>query len=160
MSNLEKKIDLLVSLVLAEDEESRKSIKSALAEEMSQVSHTSLPQLSAEEETESLLLEMGVPCRLLGHQYMVSAICMLVENPDAINAITSEVYPVVADQCHTSASRVERAIRHGIEVAWDRGDLDVFAQYFGNTVSALKGRPTNGEFLAQCAHHIRHRLGK
>lgn len=159
MSNLENKVNLLVSLFLAEDDESRASIKKALASEIKEVQSPMSTPKSVQAEAEDLLLELGVPCHLIGNKCLVSALCLSVEKPDILDAITSELYPAVAKIHGSTSSRVERAIRHAIEVCWDRGDMDVFMKYFGNTISRYKGKPTNGEFLSQCTRRLRRRLG-
>ena len=78
-----------------------------------------------------------------------------VNDPEIINAVTKELYPSVAKSFKTTSSRVERAIRHAIEVAWDRGDLDVLSSYFGYTIHSLKGKPTNSEFIAMISDKLR-----
>lgn len=109
-------------------------------------------------EIRKLMTELGFPPHLKGHRCAVTAIRLAVENEDALDAIVKELYPAVAEVLGTTASRVERAIWHGVECVWDRGDLDVLNHYFGNTVSIHKGKPTNSEFLATCAGIIRERL--
>ncbi|MBQ9493906.1 MAG: sporulation transcription factor Spo0A [Oscillibacter sp.] len=102
----------------------------------------------------SIIHEIGVPAHIKGYQYLREAIMMTVEDMDSINAVTKVLYPAVARQYKTTASRVERAIRHAIEVAWDRGDLEVLQKYFGYTVSNAKGKPTNSEFIALIADRV------
>ena len=80
---------------------------------------------------------------------------MAVRNPDIINAVTKQLYPDVARKYDTTPSRVERAIRHAIEVAWDRGDVDVLTSYFGYTIHTTRGKPTNSEFIAMISDHLR-----
>ena len=99
--------------------------------------------------------EIGVPAHIKGYQYLREAIVVAVRNPDIIQGITKELYPYLAKTFHTTPSRVERAIRHAIEVAWDRGDLEVLEKWFGNTISHLKGKPTNSEFIALIADKLR-----
>ena len=89
-----------------------------------------------------------------GYQYLRQAIIIAVEDMDVINAITKVLYPQVAKAFGTTPSRVERAIRHAIEVAWDRGDLEILQKYFGYTVSTAKGKPTNSEFIALIADKL------
>ncbi len=91
--------------------------------------------------------EIGVPAHIKGYQYLRDAIIRTVNDMEMINAVTKALYPQVAKKFNTTASRVERAIRHAIEVAWDRGDLEVLQKYFGYTVSNIKGKPTNSELL-------------
>lgn len=102
----------------------------------------------------TIIHEIGVPAHIKGYQYLREAIMMTVEDMDIINAVTKILYPEVAKKFGTTASRVERAIRHAIEVAWDRGDLDTLQKYFGFTVSNSKGKPTNSEFIAMIADRL------
>ena len=102
----------------------------------------------------AIIHEIGVPAHIKGYQYLREAIIMTVEDMDVINAVTKVLYPEVARKFGTTASRVERAIRHAIEVAWDRGDLETLQKYFGYTVSNTKGKPTNSEFVAMIADRL------
>lgn len=102
--------------------------------------------------------EVGIPAHIKGYQYLRNAIIMAVDDLDVINSITKELYPTVADNFSTTPSRVERAIRHAIEVAWDRGDPDVLNAFFGYTIANAKGKPTNSEFIAMIADKLRLRL--
>ena len=102
----------------------------------------------------SIIHDIGVPAHIKGYQYLREAILMTVEDMDVINAVTKILYPEVAKKFGTTASRVERAIRHAIEVAWDRGDLDTLQKYFGFTVNSTKGKPTNSEFIAMIADRL------
>ena len=95
--------------------------------------------------------EIGVPAHIKGYQYLREAIMLTVQNMEVINAVTKVLYPAVARKYNTTPSRVERAIRHAIEVAWDRGDLETLQKFFGYTVSNIKGKPTNSEFIAMIA---------
>jgi two-component system response regulator (stage 0 sporulation protein A) len=103
----------------------------------------------------AIIHEIGVPAHIKGYQYLREAIIMTVEDMEVINAVTKILYPEVARKFGTTASRVERAIRHAIEVAWDRGDLETLQHYFGYTVNSAKGKPTNSEFIAMIADRIR-----
>ncbi len=103
----------------------------------------------------AIILEIGVPAHIKGYQYLRDSIMLAVEEPDVINGVTKVLYPTVAKKNGTTASRVERAIRHAIEVAWDRGDVDVLNSYFGYTIHNLRGKPTNSEFIAMIADKIR-----
>ena len=102
-----------------------------------------------------IIHEIGVPAHIKGYQYLREAIIIAVGDMDVINAITKVLYPQVAKTFQTTPSRVERAIRHAIEVAWDRGDLDTLQRFFGYTVSNTKGKPTNSEFIALIADKVR-----
>ena len=101
-----------------------------------------------------IIHEIGVPAHIKGYQYLRQAIILTVQDMDLINAVTKVLYPAVAKHFNTTPSRVERAIRHAIEVAWDRGDLETLQKYFGYTVSNTKGKPTNSEFIAMIADRL------
>ena len=101
-----------------------------------------------------MIHEIGVPAHIKGYQYLREAIMIAVDDMDVINAVTKVLYPEVAKRFNTTPSRVERAIRHAIEVAWDRGDLETLQKYFGYTVSNAKGKPTNSEFIAMIADRL------
>jgi len=103
----------------------------------------------------AVIHEVGVPAHIKGYQYVREAIVIAVQDMDVINAVTKVLYPEVARRFGTTPSRVERAVRHAIEVAWDRGDLETLQRYFGYTVSNTKGKPTNSEFIAMIADRIR-----
>ena len=111
-------------------------------------------QSNIESLVTSIIHEIGVPAHIKGYQYLREAIIIAVNDMDVINAITKVLYPQVAKTFQTTPSRVERAIRHAIEVAWDRGDLDTLQRFFGYTVSNTKGKPTNSEFIALIADKL------
>jgi len=98
---------------------------------------------------------IGVPAHIKGYHYLREAIMMAINNIDIINSITKQLYPSVAKKFETTSSRVERAIRHAIEVAWDRGDVDILNSYFGYTIHNSRGKPTNSEFIAMIADRLR-----
>ena len=127
-----------------------------------QTRNTALPQGSGKPNIEtmvtSIIHEIGVPAHIKGYQYLREAIIIAVNDMDVINAITKVLYPQVAKTFQTTPSRVERAIRHAIEVAWDRGDLDTLQRFFGYTVSNTKGKPTNSEFIALIADKLQLQL--
>ena len=107
-----------------------------------------------ESEVTEIIHEIGVPAHIKGYQYLREAIILTINDMDIINAVTKVLYPEVAKKFNTTPSRVERAIRHAIEVAWDRGDIEVLQRFFGYTVSNIKGKPTNSEFIAMIADHL------
>lgn len=113
------------------------------------------PRKSLEEEVTSIIHEVGVPAHIKGYQYLRDAIIMSVQDMDMLNCITKVLYPTIAKKYQTTASRVERAIRHAIEVAWSRGKMDTIDEMFGYTVSTCKGKPTNSEFIALITDRIR-----
>ena len=119
-------------------------------------------RLNAEPDIETMVTnvihEIGVPAHIKGYQYLREAIIIAVGDMEVINAITKVLYPQVAKTFCTTPSRVERAIRHAIEVAWDRGDLDTLQRFFGYTVSNTKGKPTNSEFIALIADRLQLQL--
>lgn len=106
------------------------------------------------------LRELGMPAHIKGYTYIRDCIKLVVERPDMIGAITKELYPSVAAKYFTSASRVERAIRHAIEVAWGRGKVEEIDEIFGYTIDQNKGKPTNSEFIAMIADRIRNSIGE
>ena len=105
-----------------------------------------------------IIHQIGVPAHIKGYQYLRDAILMAIDDDDIINAVTKQLYPTIAKRHGTTSSRVERAIRHAIEVAWDRGDVDVLNSYFGYTIHNDRGKPTNSEFIAMIADKFRLQL--
>ncbi len=108
-----------------------------------------------EAQVTKIIHQIGVPAHIKGYQYLRTAIIMAIKDNEVINSVTKVLYPSVAKQYGTTSSRVERAIRHAIEVAWDRGDLDVLNSFFGYTVQNSRGKPTNSEFIAMIADNLR-----
>lgn len=102
-----------------------------------------------------VILLLGIPAHVKGYQYIRCAIINCIETPNMLNSVTKVLYPTVADEFQTSPSRVERAIRHAIEIAWDRGDIETLNSYFGYTVNNQRGKPTNSEFIAMISDKIR-----
>ena len=113
------------------------------------------PMVNLETRVTNTLHEIGVPAHIRGYQYMREAILMAIDDMDVLNYITKELYPNIAKKCGTTPSRVERAIRHAIEVAWSRGKIDVIDNMFGYTINTNKGKPTNSEFIALIADRLR-----
>lgn len=108
-----------------------------------------------EAQVTKIIHQIGVPAHIKGYQYLRTAIVMAINDADIINAVTKILYPSVAKKYATTSSRVERAIRHAIEVAWDRGDIDTLNAYFGYTIHNSRGKPTNSEFIAMIADNLR-----
>ena len=108
-----------------------------------------------EDDTTRMLHELGVPAHIKGYNYLRECIIMAYKEPDVLNCITKVLYPTIAKQHDSTPSRVERAIRHAIEVAWSRGDIQTLTYYFGSTVDKFKGKPTNSEFIALLADRLR-----
>jgi two-component system response regulator (stage 0 sporulation protein A) len=103
----------------------------------------------------NIIHEMGVPAHIKGYQYLRDAIIMVVKEVSLLGAVTKELYPMIARKFETTPSRVERAIRHAIELAWDRGNVEMMTRYFGYTVNLERGKPTNSEFIAMVADKMR-----
>mgnify|MGYP003195504440 CR=1 FL=1 len=112
-------------------------------------------EIDLETKVTNILHEIGVPAHIRGYHYMREAIIMAINDIDVLNYITKELYPSIAKKCGTTPSRVERAIRHAIEVAWSRGKVDVIDSLFGYTINNHKGKPTNSEFIALIADRLR-----
>ncbi len=108
-----------------------------------------------EAQVTKIIHQIGVPAHIKGYQYLRTAILMTIEDSEVINSVTKVLYPTVAKKYQTTTSRVERAIRHAIEVAWDRGDVDTLNSYFGYTIQNTRGKPTNSEFIAMIADNLR-----
>ncbi len=108
-----------------------------------------------ETQVTKIIHQIGVPAHIKGYQYLRTAILLTVKDSEVINSVTKVLYPSVAKKYATTTSRVERAIRHAIEVAWDRGDVDTLNSYFGYTIQNNRGKPTNSEFIAMIADNLR-----
>lgn len=105
-----------------------------------------------------MIHQLGVPAHIKGYHYLRTAIILSIEEPELLDSVTKLLYPTVAQKFGTTSSRVERAIRHAIEIAWDRGDLDILNSFFGYTVNTCKGKPTNSEFIALLTDKLRLQL--
>ncbi|MBQ9773493.1 MAG: sporulation transcription factor Spo0A [Clostridia bacterium] len=108
-----------------------------------------------ESQVTQIIHQIGVPAHIKGYQYLRTAILLTIKDSDIINSVTKVLYPSVAKKYSTTTSRVERAIRHAIEVAWDRGDVDTLNSFFGYTIQNNRGKPTNSEFIAMIADNLR-----
>ena len=155
MSYLEKQVDALMRLCVAEKDVDKDLVRQEL-KRMLQLRKSG--GMDPEQEVRKILLELGAPDHLVGHPYVIRAILLVVGDQLYINHITFGLYPQLAVEFNTTPARVERAIRHLIEVTWVRGDIDVLDRYFGNTISASRGKPTNGEFIARLANVVKARL--
>ncbi len=154
MITMKQQLEALMRLCTAEKESERRAAKAQVMKMLED------SEIEADPETivREVLLELGAPDHLSGHPYMVEALLMCLEDRMYINNITFGLYPQVAAKFDTTAARVERAMRHLIEVTWDRGDVDVLIRYFGNTISMDRGKPTNGEFIARITNVVRQQL--
>lgn len=108
-----------------------------------------------EVEVTRMIHQMGVPAHVKGYQYLRDAIVSVVQEVSLLGAVTKELYPMIAEKYNTTPSRVERAIRHAIELAWDRGNIDFMNRFFGYTINVDRGKPTNSEFIAMVADKLR-----
>lgn len=132
---------------------SRRSREAAMA-----VMKTEEKTPDIESQVTQIIHQIGVPAHIKGYQYLRTAILMTISDSEIINSVTKVLYPSVAKKYATTTSRVERAIRHAIEVAWDRGDVDTLNSYFGYTIQNNRGKPTNSEFIAMIADNLRLKL--
>jgi two-component system response regulator (stage 0 sporulation protein A) len=130
-----------------------------MVKEQKKTPYVNVVSSKVEDNLEALVTNIihgvGVPAHIKGYQYLREAIIMVVNDIDVINQITKSLYPQIAQKFNTTPSRVERAIRHAIEVAWGRGEVELTENIFGYTVSASKGKPTNSEFIAMIADKLR-----
>lgn len=106
-------------------------------------------------EVTNIIHQMGVPAHIKGYQYLRDAILLVINEVNLLGAVTKELYPMIADKYQTTPSRVERAIRHAIELAWDRGNVEMMNKFFGYTINIQRGKPTNSEFIAMVADKLR-----
>ena len=122
---------------------------------LSEQAHTAAQAIDLELRVTEIIHQLGVPAHIKGYNYLRCAILASLKHPELLESVTKELYPHVAEQYKTTASRVERAIRHAIETAWTRGDIDAINSYFGYTINTYKGKPTNSEFIALIADKLR-----
>jgi len=120
-----------------------------------QVTAQAIKAKSIDVEVTNIIREIGIPAHIKGYQYLRDAIMMIISEVELLGAVTKVLYPMIAEKYSTTPSRVERAIRHAIEVAWNRGNIDMINRLFGYTVKLEKGKPTNSEFIAMIADRLR-----
>ena len=156
MSILEMQVEALMRLCTACDEETKMEAKKEIRRLL--LGGKSAGGQDPEDILRQILLELGAPDHLLGHPYVIQGVLLVIHDQMYINNITFGLYPQLAARFDTTAARVERAIRHLIEVTWSRGDMEVLMRYFGNTVSPDKGKPTNGEFIARLSNVVKQRM--
>ena len=155
MNQTEKKLDAIMNYLGAQDDESRAKSFDVL---LNMASNKPNPSAALEEVISQELTQLGVPCHIIGHRYLAMAVKIAVLDPTAVHMIVKKLYADTAKACDTTPSRAERAIRHAIELCWDRGDWDDLHDYFGNTISKMKGKPTNSEFIAKVSDTIRRKM--
>lgn len=122
------------------------------------ISTNATPKMNLEKSITEMILDVGIPAHIKGYHYLRTAIKLSVEDNSMLSGVTKVLYPTVAKSYNTTASRVERAIRHAIEVAWDRGNLETLHKMFGYSINTAKGKPTNSEFIAMIADKLRLQL--
>lgn len=148
LMDADKEFQIMITVPSARNKSARTAIQSAEKEKW-QSDH------DLEKDVTNMIHEIGVPAHIKGYQYLREAIMMSVEDPGMISSITKILYPTIAKRFQTTPSRVERAIRHAIEVAWSRGRMETLDALFGYTIDTGKGKPTNSEFIALIADRIR-----
>ena len=147
LMNGDKEFQIMITVPSTQSDS--KQEKNAISQEKHEVIH------DLEQDVTNMIHEIGVPAHIKGYQYLREAIMMSVDDPAMISAITKILYPTIAKCFQTTPSRVERAIRHAIEVAWSRGRMETLDALFGYTIDTGKGKPTNSEFIALIADRIR-----
>lgn len=155
--NIEQKVNAIMRYIVAETREEKNLAISEIKKIMD--CPTKKGKIAnVEEIIESILTEIGMPCHLIGYNYIICAIKVAIENPEILNKVTHVFYPTIAKEYETTGQRIESGIRHAIECTWDRADFDVIKKYFGNTISSSKGKPTNAEFIARMANIVKRRI--
>jgi two-component system response regulator (stage 0 sporulation protein A) len=160
MITIEQKFNALAAYVLAEDETTRHTARRALVAAVRAKTAPEIASISTQEDiVHQYLMELGADASLMGYKYLVFAILRVAQEPSLVDNITKDLYPMVAIEFDTTATRAERSIRHTIERIWDCGDYQTLTS-LGYVISTVHGKPTNGNFLARSALNIRSRLKK
>ena len=146
LMNGDKEFQIMITVPSGKPEKKRKEIQEPPKQAV---------ERDLEQDVTDMIHEIGVPAHIKGYQYIREAIMMAVDDPGMISSITKILYPTIAKRFQTTSSRVERAIRHAIEVAWSRGRMETLDALFGYTIDTGKGKPTNSEFIALIADRIR-----
>ena len=146
LMNGDKEFQIMITVPSGKPEKKRKEIQEPPKQAV---------ERDLEQDVTDMIHEIGVPAHIKGYQYLREAIMMAVDDPGMISSITKILYPTIAKRFQTTSSRVERAIRHAIEVAWSRGRMETLDALFGYTIDTGKGKPTNSEFIALIADRIR-----
>lgn len=160
MITMERKVDLIMRYIATDDEELKSEMKNVISELIKLEPTTVNPTPDADDLIADLLKRIGMPPHLVGYNYAATAIKLCMDDPEFLRNITSWLYPTIAKKYNTTPSRVERAIRHATEVCFDRGDIDTIVAVFGNTMSTMKGKLTNSEFIAASANEISRQMKK
>ena len=151
---LEKNQEMQI-LITVPSKEKQTNLSTSEKNSKEMLSYQTTPEKDLEKDVTDMIHELGVPAHIKGYQYLREAIMMSVDDIEMLNAITKVLYPTIAKKFQTTPSRVERAIRHAIEVAWSRGKMETLDALFGYTINIGKGKPTNSEFIALIADRIR-----
>lgn len=164
MFTMEQKVDLILRYIATSDKTQRAKLKNAVIEALKSEEPTTPTPVRNIPHTEDLITDVlkyvGMPAHVLGHAYVVYAIQLILKDRSYLEGVTKRLYPDIAVKFGSTASRVERAIRHAVTLVFDRGDYDVIVHVFGNTISCSKGRLTNSEFLASTANYVSRELNK
>lgn len=155
--NIEQKVNAIMRYIVAESDEDKEKVKAEIKAVIEPVAKKNYTK-NIDDVISEILVELGMPSHIMGYRCSAYAIKLAVEIPDIVDAITSKLYPSIAEHYGTTASRCERAIRHAIECTWDRADLDTIEKYFGNTISPTKGKPTNSEFISRVANIVKQKM--
>lgn len=160
MVTIEQKVNLALRYIAATNDTQRSELKSRIIEALKD--GAIVPAYDAPLDIDDLIVafmkEVGVPAKLLGHNYLVCAVKLVVQDRTYTKQLTDRLYQDVAARCNTTDKRAERAMRHAIEVAFDRCDFDILRNIFGNTISYTRGKLTNGEFITASADEISRRM--
>lgn len=158
MELLTEKVNAIAAFMMADTPQERNEARIMFNETQRRNTSDRNESLDADGITRKVLIELGAPDHLKGHPYVVEAVVMSLEDRYYINNVTFGLYPHIAAKFDTTASRVERCIRHLIEVTWLRGYMDTLTRYFGNTIDPGRGKPTNTEFIARLANVVREQM--
>ena len=152
MKKLERKVDALVRLCMAQGKAEEGAAKRELAQLVGDGIRSS--DRSLRYEIGKILRDLGVPEHLSGYRYLVEAVLLVRADNSILRRVTGELYPTLAEKFQTTASGIERGIRHAIETAWTRASMEAVQHYFGNTICPMKGKPVNSEFIARITSAI------
>jgi two-component system response regulator (stage 0 sporulation protein A) len=158
---MEQKVNMIMRYIATDDKKRKGELKKAILEALASEDETTIakPKVDlVDDMIYDILKNVGMPPHLVGYKYVVTAIHLCVQDPTYLEQITKRLYPDIATEYNTIPSRVERAMRHAIVTAFDRGDISYITEHFGYTISARKGKLANSEFVASCANDIRRAL--
>lgn len=157
MYTIEEKVDLILRYIVSSDMNEMTGLRQKAAEMLQQGASHKHQTVDYDALIHDFLKELGMPCRLKGYRAATVALKLCILDEGYLEDINKNLYPAIALRNNTTPPRVERVLRHAIEVAFERGDIDTFQRLFGNTISLDRGKLTNHEFLAACTYELRHR---